>query len=79
MSKWKENIFLFYLFRIVLKIKATDNGLPSLSSECEVEMKILDENDNDPKISLTPVYPDAKYPQGILSYIYFQYKTHTKP
>ena len=59
--------FIFLtIFRIVLEVKATDDGLPSLSSECEVEIKILDENDNDPKISLTPVYPDAQNPKGKL-------------
>jgi len=42
---------------IRLKIKATDGGSPSMSSECDVLIKIMDENDHDPRITLTPIRP----------------------
>ena len=49
--------------KIILEVKATDNGLPPLSSKCEVEIKIVIGNYHNPKISLTPIYPDVQNPE----------------
>ena len=51
-------------FSIKLTIKAADSGVPSLSSETTLTIKIVDTNDHAPTIVLTPCQPKAEEPNG---------------
>ena len=51
-------------FSIKLTIKAADSGVPALSSETTLTIKIVDTNDHAPTIMLTPCQPSLEEPNG---------------
>ena len=52
------------LLRISLIVMAKDAGNPPMSSETTIIINIIDENDHDPLVTLTPVYPSSKNKSG---------------
>ncbi|XP_072515620.1 protocadherin alpha-2-like [Salminus brasiliensis] len=45
---------------IELRVQARDKGIPPKSTQCKVLVEVLDENDNTPKIVITPLMDSVK-------------------
>ena len=50
-----EGVFKLFYFSVVLTIEARDSAASPLRAECEVTVRITDENDHAPQIEVTPV------------------------